>query len=114
VSRSFVERLVSALSPRRALLLVDNCEHLLDSTADLADALLAGGPHLVLLATSREALGVEGEQVVQVPSLAVPDESAPDAVTDAAYVEIATMRRSRTDRLAAGGRPARHRDLCST
>ena len=83
VSRSFVERLVSALSLRRALLLVDNCEHLLDAAADLADALLAGCPHLVLLATSREALGVEGEQVVQVPSLAVPDESAPDAVTDA-------------------------------
>jgi predicted ATPase/DNA-binding winged helix-turn-helix (wHTH) protein len=83
VSRSFVERLVSALSPRRALLLVDNCEHLLDAAADLADALLAGCPQLVLLATSREALGVEGEQVVQVPSLAVPDESAPDAVTDA-------------------------------
>jgi predicted ATPase/DNA-binding winged helix-turn-helix (wHTH) protein len=83
VARSFVERLVSALSPRRALLLVDNCEHLLDAAADLADALLAGCPHLVLLATSREALGVEGEQVVQVPSLAVPDESALDAVTDA-------------------------------
>ncbi len=83
VSRSFVQRLVSALSPRRALLLVDNCEHLLDAAADLADALLAGCPQLVLLATSREALGAEGEQVVQVPSLAVPDESAPDAVTDA-------------------------------
>ena len=83
VSRSFVERLVSALSLRRALLLVDNCEHLLDAAADLADAVLAGCPHLVLLATSREALGVEGEQVVQVPSLAVPDESRPDAVTDA-------------------------------
>ena len=83
VSRSFVERLVSVLSPRRALLLMDNCEHLLDAAADLADALLAGCPHLVLLAPSREALGVEGEQVVQVPSLAVPDESAPDAVTDA-------------------------------
>lgn len=83
VSRSWVERLVSALSPRRALLLVDNCEHLLDAAADLADALLAGCPQLVLLATSCEALGVEGEQVVQVPSLAVPDESAPTAVTDA-------------------------------
>jgi predicted ATPase len=83
LSRSFAQRLASALAPRRALLLVDNCEHLLDATAELADTLLAGCPHLVLLATSREALGLEGEQVIQVASLAVPDASAPDAVTDA-------------------------------
>jgi predicted ATPase/DNA-binding winged helix-turn-helix (wHTH) protein len=82
-ARSFAERLASALAPRRALVLVDNCEHLLDATADLADTLLAGCPQLVLLATSREALGLEGEQVIQVASLAVPGADAPDVVTDA-------------------------------
>lgn len=83
ISRSFIERLVSALAPRRCLLLLDNCEHLLDAAADTVDKLLAGCAHLVLLTTSREALGMEGEQVVPVPSLAVPDEFAPYAVTDA-------------------------------
>lgn len=107
VSRSFVERLASALSPRRALLLVDNCEHLLDAAADLADALLAACPQLVLLATSREALGVEGEQVVQVPSLAVPGESAPDAVTDAMRLFADRARAAQASfRLDALTRPA--------
>lgn len=82
-TRTFVDRLVMALTSRRCLLLVDNCEHLLDATAELVDRLLEGCPQVQLLTTSREALGVEGEQVVQVPSLAVPEESATDAVTDA-------------------------------
>ena len=82
-TRTFVDRLVMALTSRRCLLLVDNCEHLLDATAELVDQLMEGCPQVQLLATSREALGVEGEQVVQVPSLAVPEESAADAVTDA-------------------------------
>lgn len=85
-ARSFTDRLVAALAPRRCLLLVDNCEHLLDASAELLDRLLAGCPHLVLLATSREALGVEGERLLQVPSLAVPDATAPDQLTDAMHL----------------------------
>jgi predicted ATPase/DNA-binding winged helix-turn-helix (wHTH) protein len=83
--RSLADRLVAVLASRRALLLLDNCEHLLDAVAGLADRLLAGAPGLVLLATSREALGIEGEQVLQVPSLAVPaaDDPAGPQVTDA-------------------------------
>lgn len=81
--RSFADRLVTALAPRRCLLLVDNCEHLLDAAADLIDQLLAGCAGVVVLATSREALGVDGEQVLQVPSLALPDEGSPAVVSDA-------------------------------
>ncbi len=65
------------LRPRRALLILDNCEHLIDACAHLAEALLRAGPHLRLLATSREALGVPGETAQRVPSLAGPDPGQP-------------------------------------
>jgi len=59
---------------RRALLLVlDNCEHLVEACARLADALLRACPRLRILATSREVLGVPGEATHRVPSLGVPD-----------------------------------------
>ena len=67
------DRLVASLARRKCLLLLDNCEHLLDAVAELVDRILAGCPNVILLATSREALGIEGEQIVPVPSLAVPD-----------------------------------------
>jgi predicted ATPase/DNA-binding winged helix-turn-helix (wHTH) protein len=107
--RSLADRLVAVLAPRHALLLVDNCEHLLDAVAALADRLLAGAPRLVLLATSREALGIEGEQVLQVPSLAVPaaDEAAGPAVTDAMQLFADRAQAVQADfRLDAATRPA--------
>jgi predicted ATPase len=61
--------LIDFLSPRTTLLVVDNCEHLLDTVADLVDDLLTHAPRLGVLATSREALDVEGERVIRVPSL---------------------------------------------
>jgi non-specific serine/threonine protein kinase len=64
--------LTDALRPRRLLLVLDNCEHLLDACARLADALLRACPHMRLLATSREALGIAGEAAWRVPSLPVP------------------------------------------
>ena len=60
---SLTDRLVIALAPRQCLLVVDNCEHLLDACAELIDPLLARCPELVVLATSREALALDGEQV---------------------------------------------------
>src|SRR5262249_2794668 len=56
--RPLVATVTDALRPRRLLLVLDNCEHLLDACARLADALLRACPHLRVLATSREALGV--------------------------------------------------------
>ncbi|MDM0072156.1 adenylate/guanylate cyclase domain-containing protein [Variovorax sp. J31P207] len=82
-TRAFVDRLTMTLAPRRCLLLIDNCEHLLSAVAELVDQLMARCPRVELLATSREALGIEGEQMMQVPSLAVPDEFASGLVTDA-------------------------------
>ncbi|MCA1702572.1 MAG: hypothetical protein LC808_04615 [Actinobacteria bacterium] len=60
------------LGSRHALVVVDNCEHLLDACAHLCSALLGGCPDVSLLATSREPVGVEGETSWRVPSLSVP------------------------------------------
>jgi len=73
---SIEDRLVSALARRQSLLIVDNCEHLVEAVADLLDRILAECAQISLLATSREALGIEGEQIVPVPSLALPDDAA--------------------------------------
>src|SRR6266542_4360462 len=65
-----VETLVRALASRRLLLVLDNCEHLLDACARAADALLRACPGLRVLATSREPLGVGGEVIWRMPPLA--------------------------------------------
>jgi predicted ATPase len=62
-------RVVSHLSNRELLVVLDNCEHLLDGCADLVDAVLAASGSSRLLVTSREPLGLPGERVVVVPSL---------------------------------------------
>ena len=65
--------LTDYVRPRQLLLILDNCEHLVDATARLADSLLRAAPELHLLATSREALQIDGETAWRVPSLAVPE-----------------------------------------
>ncbi|WP_457473196.1 BTAD domain-containing putative transcriptional regulator [Streptomyces sp. TE4109] len=65
-------RLTEHCSRRRMLLLLDNCEHVIDAAAALADHLLAHCPHLTVLATSREPLGVPGEFVRPVEPLPDP------------------------------------------
>ncbi|MES4908412.1 MULTISPECIES: AAA family ATPase [unclassified Streptomyces] len=72
-ARPAVEVLGDHLSGRRALLLLDNCEHLVEPCALLADRLLRRAPRLRVLATSREPLRVAGEAVLWVPSLPVPE-----------------------------------------
>ncbi|SDM36156.1 BTAD domain-containing putative transcriptional regulator [Allokutzneria albata] len=67
------ERLAAALGGQRVLLVVDNCEHVVDSAAHVAESLLATAPELRVLATSREPLGIAGEQLVAVPPLELPD-----------------------------------------
>jgi non-specific serine/threonine protein kinase len=67
------DTLVEALRPCRLLLLLDNCEHLVEACASLADTLLRTCRRLQLLATSREALGITGETVFPVPVLSPPE-----------------------------------------
>jgi predicted ATPase/class 3 adenylate cyclase/DNA-binding CsgD family transcriptional regulator/tetratricopeptide (TPR) repeat protein len=70
--RSVEDTLIEQLRPRQALLLLDNCEHLLGACARLTEVLLASCPALSILATSREPLRVEGEAAWRVPSMATP------------------------------------------
>jgi predicted ATPase/DNA-binding SARP family transcriptional activator len=74
-----LDRLCELLAARDLVLVLDNCEHLLDAAASLAVQVLAGAPGVRILATSREPLGVTGETLSPVPSLQLPAEDA-DAV----------------------------------
>ncbi len=74
---SLTDRLVDFLRANELLLILDNCEHLVEPCARLADTLLRCVPGLTILATSREALGVPGEAVWPTPPLELPDEATP-------------------------------------
>lgn len=70
---SATDALVAHFSPRHLLLILDNCEHLVEACATLVAALLARCPGLTILTTSRESLRVAGEQIYHVPVLSLPD-----------------------------------------
>ena len=72
--------LIDYLSGKRLMLLLDNCEHLLDACAVLASTLLKACPDLQLLVTSRQALGIGGEVRMVVPPLSLPEEVAEVAI----------------------------------
>src|SRR5205823_4583413 len=67
------QAIAGALHGKTALLLLDNCEHLVSACASLAETLLKACPDLRILATSREGLGIHGEQTYRVSSLLTPD-----------------------------------------
>jgi predicted ATPase/class 3 adenylate cyclase len=81
--------IVQYLKSRELLLVLDNCEHLLDDAGEFADAVVQACPKVTVLATSREALDVPGEHVVRVRSLATPKPSREDPdVLDIASVRL--------------------------
>ena len=73
--RSTKDTLSRFVADRQLLVVLDNCEHLLDASAELVVALLGAAPGLTLLATSREPIGVAGELTWRVPSLPLADEA---------------------------------------
>jgi predicted ATPase/class 3 adenylate cyclase len=82
---------------RRMLIILDNCEHLIVACAQLAGSLLQACPQLHILATSREALGISGELIFQVPSLSLPPQDphytpAVEAVMDYEAVQLFVQR----------------------
>ena len=88
------------IGTKQMLLVLDNCEHLLEASARLADGLLRRCPRLRVLATSREGLAVEGEQVWPLRSLPVPDDTstiAAIATTDAVMLFAERARATRPD-----------------
>nr|WP_239135333.1 LuxR C-terminal-related transcriptional regulator [Streptomyces sp. SID12488] len=74
-ARPVLDQLTDHLARRRALIVLDNCEHLIDASAGLAKTLLSACPELRVLATSRLTLGVTGENVFTVPPLSIADEA---------------------------------------
>lgn len=80
--------LARMLKPRKMLLILDNCEHVVADARALAGAILRNCPQVTILATSRERLAIEGEYVYRIPSLAVPPASpasADEALTYASF-----------------------------
>ena len=73
--RPLDEAIVSLLKRKHALLIFDNCEHVLEASAELADEILHACPDISILVTSRQALGIMGEVVHHVRSLTLPDET---------------------------------------
>ena len=76
-ARPSMSRLTDYLAGKRCLLILDNCEHVLASAALLATGILHSAPDVRILATSRQALGVTGEIVVDVPTLSLPEAARP-------------------------------------
>jgi predicted ATPase/DNA-binding XRE family transcriptional regulator len=81
--RSIMEALTQRLQTKQALLVLDNCEHLIDGCAHLAQSLAQACPEVTILATSREPLAIAGEHTYYVPSLSLPQQQndpSPDIV----------------------------------
>ena len=93
---SLRELLIDYLRLKEIMLVVDNCEHLVEACAQLIEQLLQACPRLKIIASSREALGIAGETVYRVPSLALPDESdsTPKALAQSESVQLFVERAS--------------------
>jgi predicted ATPase/DNA-binding CsgD family transcriptional regulator len=89
--RSLLESLLDALRDKETLLILDNCEHLIDAAARLTDTLLDSCPRLRVLATSREPLGVRGELGWLVSALSVPDAQQSPTVEELEGYESARL-----------------------
>ncbi len=87
--RQALDVLCDALRDRRLLIILDNCEHLIDACAVLVDRLLHACPAVHVMATSREPLGIPGETVFRVPPLSVP---APDELDPAVVAHSEAVR----------------------
>lgn len=88
---SFSEAIVEYLRTKELLLILDNCEHLIEASSRLCDSILRGTPKVKLLTTSREPLGIPGEITYRVPSLAVPETNQPSDPEKLAQVEAVQL-----------------------
>lgn len=98
--RELTVSLADYLSDRHALLVLDNCEHLLEASAQLTDRLLRTCPGLSVLVTSQHPLGITGEQLWRLHGLSAPDTggaTAPDRLTDHAAVRLFVERARSVD-----------------
>jgi predicted ATPase/class 3 adenylate cyclase/DNA-binding CsgD family transcriptional regulator len=99
---SLTDGLLAYLGERRALVIVDNCEHVLDAAAGLVDAMLTGCPGISVIATSRQPLALEGEVAWRVPSLPVPVEHASAGIAGVSMCEAVQLFADRARRARPG------------
>jgi predicted ATPase/class 3 adenylate cyclase len=96
-NRSPLDQIKDYLKEKQALIILDNCEHVIADCARVAEALLLACPKIKIMASSREALSVAGEVTYHVPSLPVPDPNAlppPDNLKEYAAVQLFVARAS--------------------
>jgi predicted ATPase/class 3 adenylate cyclase len=89
--RPVAETLVKYVKDRELLLILDNCEHLVQACAELTKQLLQSGPRVRVLATSREPLHVAGESTYPVPALSVPDMHTTNTLEALTHCEAARL-----------------------
>ena len=92
--RELKESLIEFLRQKQLLLILDNCEHLLNACATLCHDILLACPGVTILATSREMLRITGELVWRVPSMTMPNPNILDSIDRAAGVEVSAVLRS--------------------
>lgn len=102
-NQTLLDAALQYLHSRRFLLIVDNCEHVIEEAARVVDAILHHAEYVRILATSREPLGIPAEHVFRVPSLAVPQTDAPSAEEASLYGATALFA-ERAEAAAAGFR----------
>lgn len=104
--RPLAVTLTESLRAKRLLLILDNCEHLVDACAQMAESLLQAGPQVTILATSRERLNVPGETVYLVPPLSLPETHRPLAVEELIKTEAVRLFVERASSVHPGWSPA--------
>jgi predicted ATPase/DNA-binding SARP family transcriptional activator len=91
--RPITQTLIDSLREKTALLIFDNCEHLLESCAQLITAILQDCPNVKIFATSRGTLNLTGETVIYIPSLSIPEQDvASDHLTEYESIGLFTER----------------------
>ncbi|MEJ0049239.1 MAG: winged helix-turn-helix domain-containing protein [Rhodospirillales bacterium] len=90
LDREPLQKILAHLQPRAQLIVLDNCEHVIDTASEIAEAILARAPEIHLLATSREPLRAAGEWVQRLAPLAVPP--APSSLNAAEALRFAAIR----------------------
>ena len=114
--RTLVDTLIDALRSWHGLVVLDNCEHVVEACAELMGELLGSCGHLSVVATSREPLAIEGETVREVPPLTVPDPQARSAAAvvaaDAVALFEARARQVRSDFVLTDDNAAAVGEIC--
>ncbi|MGH3147352.1 MAG: ATP-binding protein, partial [Rubrobacter sp.] len=103
--RSQVEALSEYIGDRKVLLVLDNCEHLIDPCAELVEGLLRSCAGLRVLATSRELLGVAGETSRTIPALSLPERGDPESEKELLFYEATRLFVERAQAVVPGFAP---------